>query len=121
MKIGEAGHAGDGMIIGQSPDTGPEAIRHHVTEGCFIQNAGVLAGLAGKAIRADLKLTFAFLADIGSFREAEDVLCIDSLGCLAVRVVSVCKAWKHHRRQHEERAARGRERRHQVFLINLGG
>ena len=45
MKIGEAGHAGDGMIIGQSPNTGPEAIRHHVTEGCFIQNAGVLAGI----------------------------------------------------------------------------
>ena len=81
------------MIIGQSPDTGPEAIRHHVTEGCFIQNAGVLAGLAGEASRGDLKFTFALLADIGSFREAENVLGIDRLWFLAVRVVSVRKAW----------------------------
>ena len=67
------------MIIGQSPNTGPEAIRHHVTEGCFIQNAGVLAGLAGEASRGDLKFTFALLPDIGSFREAEDVLCITAV------------------------------------------
>ena len=109
------------MIIGQSPNTGPEAIRHHVTEGCFIQNTGVLAGLAGEASRGDLKFTFALLADIGSFREAENVLCIHSSGVLLSESVSVRKAWKHHRRQHEERAAKGRERRHEVFLKSLGG
>ena len=109
------------MIIGQSPNTGPEAIRHHVTEGCFIQNAGVLAGLAGEARRGDLKFTFALLADIGSFREAKDVLGIDRLWFFARRVFRLRKARKHHRRQLEKRAARGLERRHEVFLKSLGG
>jgi hypothetical protein len=52
-----------------------------------------LAGLAGEAIRGNLKFTFTLLAGIGSFREAKDVLGIDRLWFLAVRVVSVRKAW----------------------------
>src|SRR5208337_4770591 len=121
MKIGEAGHARDGMIIGKHPNTGPKTIRHHVTERCFIENADVLAGLADEASRGDLKLPFALLADIGSFREAEDVLGIDRLWFLACRVFGLRKAWKHQRHQHEERAARGQERRHEVCLKSLGG
>jgi hypothetical protein len=49
--------------------------------------------------RGDLKLTFALLADIGSFREAEDVLGIDRLWFFARRVFGLRKAWKHQRRQ----------------------
>jgi hypothetical protein len=121
MKIGKIGHARDGMIIGQSPNTGPEAVRHHVTEGCFIQDAGVLAGLAGEARRGDVKFTFALHADIGSFREAEDVLGIDRLWFLACQVLGLRTAWKHQRHRHEEGAARGQGRKHEVFLKSLDG
>jgi hypothetical protein len=49
------------------------------------------------------------------------VLGIDRLWFLACRVFGLRKAWKHQSRQHEERAARGRERRHEVFLKSLVG
>jgi len=119
MKIGEPGtpEMDDNRSV---PNTGPEAIRHHVTEGCFIQNAGVLAGLAGEARRGDLKFTFALLADIGSFREAKDVLGIDRLWFLLAES-SACARLGSITAASMRSAPQGPERRHEVFLKSLGG
>jgi hypothetical protein len=77
------------------------------TEGGFILDAGVLAGFAGKARRGEFNFPLALHADIGAFREAEDVLGVDSTRCAASQDLRLRKVWKHQRHQHEGRAARG--------------